>query len=120
MRGRVGRGLIWDVWSYGRHDRPGPKRVPATRITTRRMSAGGALPAGPSLRPRLDPLPLPVRFRVATPDGRLRIVELQGERSPAAAHGLVLSSGLASDRTFCRTGEWKVVFRRTTIYAKLP
>ncbi|SRR5579871_52516 len=42
------------------------------------MSAGGAVPAGPSLRLRLDPLSLPVRFRTvdATADGRLRIVEL--------------------------------------------
>ncbi len=45
------------------------------------MSAGGAVPAGPSLRVRLDPLSLPVRFRTAdaAADGRLRVVELHRE-----------------------------------------
>ncbi|HMA71330.1 MAG TPA: DUF6101 family protein [Xanthobacteraceae bacterium] len=42
------------------------------------MSAGGTTPAGSSLRLRLDPLSLPVRFRTvdATADGRVRVIEL--------------------------------------------
>ena len=45
------------------------------------MSAGGAMPAGASLRLRLDPLSLPVRFRAvdAAADGRLRIIDLHRE-----------------------------------------
>lgn len=45
------------------------------------MSAGGAVPAGSGHCLRLDPLSLPVRFRIAdaTADERVRIVELHRE-----------------------------------------
>jgi hypothetical protein len=45
------------------------------------MTAGGAAAAGPDHRLRIDPLTLPMRFRVAdaAADGHLRIVELHRE-----------------------------------------
>jgi hypothetical protein len=33
---------------------------------------------------------------------------------------LGLFSALAGDLTFCRFGDWKAVFRRTTLFAKPP